>query len=59
MIPDAGHFVLNDDPEKVARVDQPTSSVPFATTLSDYRPCETRIASVEYKSAHAIGARDL
>lgn len=47
IIPDAGHFVLNDDPEKLLSVisnffDQPTSRVPFATTLSGYHPGETR-----------------
>jgi pimeloyl-ACP methyl ester carboxylesterase len=47
IIPDAGHFVLNDDPEKLLAViatflDQPTSTVPFATTLSGYHPGETR-----------------
>jgi hypothetical protein len=39
--------VLNDDPEKLLPVvatflDQPTSAVPFATTLSGYHPGETR-----------------
>ena len=47
IIPDAGHFVLNDDPEKLLPaiatfLDQPTSAVPFATTLSGYHPGETR-----------------
>jgi pimeloyl-ACP methyl ester carboxylesterase len=47
IIPDAGHFVLNDDPEKLLPVvatflDQPTSAVSFATTLSGYHPGETR-----------------
>jgi hypothetical protein len=47
IIPDAGHFVLNEDPEKQLPVvatflDQPTSTVPFATTLSRYHPGETR-----------------
>jgi pimeloyl-ACP methyl ester carboxylesterase len=46
IIPDAGHFVLNDDPEKLLPVvatflDQPTSAA-FATTLSGYHPGETR-----------------
>jgi pimeloyl-ACP methyl ester carboxylesterase len=47
IIPDAGHFVLNDDPEKLLPVvatflDQPLSTVRFATTLSGYHPSETR-----------------
>jgi pimeloyl-ACP methyl ester carboxylesterase len=47
IIPDAGHFVLNEDPEKLLPVvttflDQRTSTVPFATTLSGYHPGETR-----------------
>ena len=47
VIPDAGHFVLNDDPEKVLPIiatflDQPISTVPFATTKTGYHPGETR-----------------
>jgi pimeloyl-ACP methyl ester carboxylesterase len=47
IVPDAGHFVLNDEPEKLlpivaAFLDQPISAVPFATTLSGYHPGETR-----------------
>jgi pimeloyl-ACP methyl ester carboxylesterase len=47
VIPDAGHFVLYEDPEKLLPVvanflDQPTSPVAFATTLSGYHPGETR-----------------
>jgi pimeloyl-ACP methyl ester carboxylesterase len=47
VIPDAGHFLLNDDPEKLLPVvatffDQPESKVPFATTLSGYHPGKTR-----------------
>jgi pimeloyl-ACP methyl ester carboxylesterase len=46
IIPDAGHFVLCDDAEKVlpvvaAFLDN-TSTVPFATTVSGYRPGRTR-----------------
>jgi pimeloyl-ACP methyl ester carboxylesterase len=47
VIPDAGHFVLNEDPEKLLPIiatflDQPESTVPFATTKSGYHPGETR-----------------
>src|SRR5262249_26656283 len=47
VIPDAGHFVLYDDPEKLLPLvanflDQPASRVPFATTISGYHPGETR-----------------
>jgi pimeloyl-ACP methyl ester carboxylesterase len=47
VIPDAGHFVLYEDPEKLLPIiatflDQPTSTVPFATTKSGYHPGETR-----------------
>jgi pimeloyl-ACP methyl ester carboxylesterase len=46
IVPDAGHFVLCDDAEKVlpivaAFLDN-TSTVPFATTVSGYRPGKTR-----------------
>lgn len=47
VIPGAGHFVLNDDQERLLPIiatflDEPESSVPFATTLSGYHPGETR-----------------
>lgn len=47
VIPDAGHFVLNDDPEKLLPIiatflDQPTSTVPFATPQTGYHPGVTR-----------------
>jgi len=47
VIPDAGHFVLNEDPEKLLPIvatflDEPGTRVPFATTLSGYHPGETR-----------------
>jgi pimeloyl-ACP methyl ester carboxylesterase len=47
VIPDAGHFVLYDDPEKLLPIvatflDRATSTVPFATTISGYHPGETR-----------------
>jgi pimeloyl-ACP methyl ester carboxylesterase len=46
VIPDAGHFVLYEDPEKllpiVATFLDHTSTVPFATTPSGYHPGETR-----------------
>jgi pimeloyl-ACP methyl ester carboxylesterase len=47
VIPDAGHFVLYEDPEKLLPIvanflDQPTSAVAFATTTSGYHPGETR-----------------
>jgi pimeloyl-ACP methyl ester carboxylesterase len=47
VIPDAGHFVLYEDPEKLLPIvanflDQPASTVPFATTISGYHPGVTR-----------------
>jgi pimeloyl-ACP methyl ester carboxylesterase len=47
VIPDAGHFVLNEDPERLLPIiatflDQHESTVPFATTKSGYHPGETR-----------------
>jgi len=47
VIPDAGHFVLYDDPEKLLPIvanflDQQPSTIPFATTISGYHPGETR-----------------
>ena len=47
VIPDAGHFVLYEDPEKLLPLvacflDQPASTVPFATPISGYHPGETR-----------------
>jgi pimeloyl-ACP methyl ester carboxylesterase len=46
VIPDAGHFVLYDDAERVlpivATFLDNTSTVPFATTISGYHPGETR-----------------
>ena len=47
VIPDAGHFVLYEDPEKLLPIvanflDQPISTVPFATTISGYHPGESR-----------------
>ena len=47
IIPDAGHFVLYENPEKLlpviaAFLDQPLSTVPFATTLTGFHPGETR-----------------
>ena len=47
VIPDAGHFVLNDDPERLLPIvatflDQPTSTVPFATPTTGYHPGVTR-----------------
>jgi pimeloyl-ACP methyl ester carboxylesterase len=46
VIPDAGHFVLYEDPEKllpiVATFLDHTSTVPFATTISGYEPGKTR-----------------
>lgn len=47
VIPDAGHFVLNDDPEKLLPIvatflDQPTSTIPFATAKTGYHPGVTR-----------------
>jgi pimeloyl-ACP methyl ester carboxylesterase len=47
VVPDAGHFVLYDDAEKVLAMianflDQPAAKVPFATTISGYHGGETR-----------------
>jgi pimeloyl-ACP methyl ester carboxylesterase len=47
VIPDAGHFLLNDDPERLLPViatflDQPISPVVFATTRTGYHPGQTR-----------------
>jgi len=47
VIPDAGHFVLYDDPEKVLPtvatfLNEPEPTVPFATTRSGYHPGVTR-----------------
>jgi pimeloyl-ACP methyl ester carboxylesterase len=46
VIPDAGHFVLYEDPDKllpiVANFLDHTSTVSFATTISGYHPGETR-----------------
>ncbi|HEX2712708.1 MAG TPA: alpha/beta hydrolase [Candidatus Acidoferrales bacterium] len=47
VVPGAGHFVLNDDPEKLLPIiatflDESDSRIPFATTLSGYHPGETR-----------------
>jgi pimeloyl-ACP methyl ester carboxylesterase len=47
VIPDAGHFVLNAQPEKVmpaieAFLDAPAVKIPFATTQTGYHPGETR-----------------
>ncbi len=47
VIPGAGHFVINDDPEKLLPIiatslDESESRVPFATTLSGYHPGDTR-----------------
>jgi pimeloyl-ACP methyl ester carboxylesterase len=47
VIPNAGHFVLSEDPETVLPIvanflDQPTPTVPFATAISGYHPGETR-----------------
>jgi len=47
VIPNAGHFVLYDDPEKVLPIvatflNEPESIVPFATTQSGYHPGVTR-----------------
>lgn len=46
VIPDAGHFVLYEDAEKVlpivANFLDSTSTVPFATTISGYHPGEIR-----------------
>jgi pimeloyl-ACP methyl ester carboxylesterase len=47
VVPSAGHFVFNDQPEKVAPIltrffDYPINTVPFATTKSGYHPGKTR-----------------
>jgi len=47
VVPNAGHFVFNDEPEKVTRIlmrffDYPISTVPFATTKTGYHPGKTR-----------------
>jgi pimeloyl-ACP methyl ester carboxylesterase len=47
IIPDAGHFVPNENQEKLLPIvaaffDQPISTVPFATTQSGFHPGETR-----------------
>jgi pimeloyl-ACP methyl ester carboxylesterase len=47
VVPDAGHFVLNENPERLLSIvaaffDQPISTVPFATTQSGFHPGETR-----------------
>jgi pimeloyl-ACP methyl ester carboxylesterase len=47
IVPDAGHFILNDDPDKLLPIvatflDRPVSTVPFATTLTGYHPGQTR-----------------
>jgi pimeloyl-ACP methyl ester carboxylesterase len=47
VIPDAGHFVLNAEQQKVlpaieAFLDAPMTKVPFATTKTGYHPGETR-----------------
>jgi pimeloyl-ACP methyl ester carboxylesterase len=47
VIPDAGHFLLYDEPEKLVPMigrffDAPEKKVPFATTFSGYHPGETR-----------------
>lgn len=47
VIPNASHFVLNVDPEKLlpivaAFLDEPTSTVPFATPKTGYHPGVTR-----------------
>lgn len=47
VVPDAGHFVLNENPEKLlpiitAFLDEPLSKVPFATTTTGYHPGVTR-----------------
>jgi len=47
VVPDAGHFVLNENPEKLLHLvaaffDQPIPTVPFATTLTGFHPGETR-----------------
>jgi len=47
IIPDAGHYVLNVDPEKLlptvaAFLDEPISTLPFATPQTGYHPGVTR-----------------
>jgi pimeloyl-ACP methyl ester carboxylesterase len=47
VIPDAGHFVLNDDQERVIPqiehfLEEPTNKVPYATTETGYHPGKTR-----------------
>jgi pimeloyl-ACP methyl ester carboxylesterase len=47
VVPDAGHFVLYEDAEKVLPIvanflDTPPARVPFATTISGYHPGQTR-----------------
>ena len=47
IVPDAGHFVLNDDPQKLLPIIEtfladPISPVRFATILLGYHPGETR-----------------
>jgi pimeloyl-ACP methyl ester carboxylesterase len=47
IIPNAGHFVLYSDPEKVLPIvatflDEPESDVPFGTALTGYHPGLTR-----------------
>jgi pimeloyl-ACP methyl ester carboxylesterase len=47
VIADAGHFLPNDDPERLLPIvaqflDQPASTIPFATTMRGYHPGETR-----------------
>jgi hypothetical protein len=47
VIPNASHFVLNVDPEKLlpivaAFLDEPISTVPFATPETGYHPGVTR-----------------
>jgi pimeloyl-ACP methyl ester carboxylesterase len=47
IVPSAGNFVFNDEPEKVEPIlarffDRPINTVPFATTKSGYHPGKTR-----------------
>jgi pimeloyl-ACP methyl ester carboxylesterase len=47
VVPNAGHFVFTDEPEKVTPIlmrffDHPISTVPFATTKTGYHPGKTR-----------------
>ncbi len=47
IVPDAGHFLLNEDPEKLLPIiatflDRAESVVPFATTKTGYHPGVTR-----------------